>query len=189
MSADFVQVWSPPVSLELWCRLEDTLLRRFNRKRSNEVLASLRKWSAWRWPTEREVLDSLHITQQAAARRRREAAAEFPRMQTLPPITPPADVPLLLERRRFGIPAEIVWPDDRCLSPFHALAIVRLGVPMTQAVSRIIGGRLLVSFDELAHQAELRDEEQDVRILQLEDDRAAAGRMTSERGPQFAVLA
>src|SRR5262249_15089073 len=105
-----------PVSLDAWCRLEETLLRRFSRKRANEALAALRKWSGWRWPPDREVLDAVpHLAQQAAARRRRAAALELPSMRELPPRTPADELPILLERRRFGIPTEIVFPEDRQL--------------------------------------------------------------------------
>jgi hypothetical protein len=178
-----------PVSLDAWCRLEETLLRRFSRKRANEALAVLRKWSGWVWPGERDVLDAVpHLAQQAAARRRRQAAAELPRMRTLPPITSADQLPRLLEQRRFGIPVDIVWPEDRCLSPFHALAIVRLGMPMVLAICRVIGGRLLVPFDDLRAQADQRDEEQDVRLLRLEDERTATDSLRAERGPFVASL-
>jgi hypothetical protein len=178
-----------PVRLDCWVRLEERLLARWSRRKADEALRAIRKWAGWRWPSERECLDAVRISQRVAARRRREAAAELPAMRTLPPVTPADQLPLLLERRRFGIATDIVRSEDRTLSPFHAWAILpTVSLPMLQVVSRMIGGRLLVPFDELASQAQQRDEDQDVRLIQLEDERLASARPEFRRGPCVTVL-
>ena len=129
------------------------------------------------------------LNQRRATVYRAEAAAELPAMLALPSLTPPDVLPTLEERARFGLPVQIVRPEDRVLSPHHAMAILpKVSMPMLQAVSRCLGGRWLVAFEELRRQAEQRDDEDAVRLLHLEDDRLAASRHVQEHGPRLAAL-
>jgi hypothetical protein len=179
-----------PVSLHLWCKLEEKLLSRFGRKKGDAALRAIRKWPGWHWPTERECLDTIRpMNQRRATVYRAQARAELPAMLALPSPTPPDQIPALEERARFGLDVQIIRPADRCLSPHHAMAILpTISLPMLVAISKIIGGRWLVPFVELQRQAEQRDDEDAVLLLRLEDDRLAASRQDQQRGPRVAAV-
>src|SRR5262245_9841941 len=159
-----------PVTLADWCRLEERLLGRWKQKKADAALRAISRWPGWRWPTEREVLDTVRpMSQRRATVYRAQAAAELPAMLTLPMPTPAELLPALEEHERFGIPVEIVRPEDRVLSPHHAAAILCTAstpsLPLLQAVSKAIGGKWLVPFEELQRQAQQRDDEAAVRLL------------------------
>jgi len=141
-------------------KLEKTLLSRWGKKHADEALRALARWDGWRWPTERQILDAIpYMAKNARARRFREAKAELAVMRTVPPLTPSEELPL-----------------DRRLSPWHALAIVQRGLPMTQVISRIIGGCVLVSVADLQAELDRRTETQADRLAQLQ-----AARRSRER--------
>src|SRR2546422_9970621 len=100
------------VTPEHWERLEAALRARWQSHHVASVWRALHLWSGWRFPTESEIwAQTGGISQQARARRLKAARDELPTMQTLPAITPAADVPVLELRRRFGTePVVIVYP-------------------------------------------------------------------------------
>ena len=81
------------------------------------------------------------VSRPARARHLREAREALPAMMRLPPLTPSDELALLQQKVNFGLlPASaLVLPEDRVLSPWHALAVCGRGLPMTMVVSRIIG--------------------------------------------------
>ena len=177
------------VTLDSWMRLEERLHARWSCKKSDEASVRSSAWAGWCWCDERQVIDSIpYLAQQVAARRRREAAAELPRMRLLPAITPADEVALLIEQRRFGIPAEIIRPEDRCLLGVPLLGDSARGI-LAHVAGRLSDHRwpLLGPFGELVKQAEEHREAEAVRLLALEDEHHAS-RRDSVRGPAVAVV-
>jgi hypothetical protein len=176
--------------LDTWLRFEERMLSRFSTKRANEGLAKVCRWPGWVWPKEQAIIDAVRSYSRAGFVRRRDtAAAELLGMRSLPRITPADELARLLERRRFGLNVQVVLPEDRRLSEFHALAIVHpRGVPMTRLVCRHLGGHVMPPFEELQRQAEARDDEQAVRLIQVEDARLSSIGEDTQRGLCFAAV-
>src|SRR5690242_15589551 len=114
------------VTVDARLRLEHVLLERWKQKHADDVLRRLERWVGWRWPTEREIHDTIaHVAKPIRARQVRAARQELPVMVALPRLTPPRDVALLEQHIAFALVprSALVRPTDRCLSPWHALAI------------------------------------------------------------------
>src|SRR5207248_2602421 len=121
------------VSVDARLRLEEALLSRWGQKHGDAVLRSLERWVGWRWPSETELLETIgHVRKAVRAARVRQAKAELPALLALPPLTPEPEVSLVRYRVNFGVlpRTALVLPEERQLSPWHALAICNRGLPM-----------------------------------------------------------
>src|SRR5204862_4181106 len=114
------------VTVDSRLRLEEALLSRWGEKHTDEVLRRLERWCGWRWPLETELLDTIGpVAKPIRAARIRQAKAELPALLALPPLTPEPEVSLVRYRVNFGVlpRTALVLPEERQLSPWHALAI------------------------------------------------------------------
>src|SRR5689334_21642127 len=106
------------VSVDARLRLECILLERWKAKHADDVLRRLERWVGWRWPTEREIHDTIgHVAKPIRARRVRDARHELPAMLALPPLTPACDVALLKQKIAFALVPRsgLVLPQERQL--------------------------------------------------------------------------
>jgi len=166
-------------------RLEAALLARWGAKHADQCLRQLRPWSGWRWPLEAELREAIPwMSKPARARRLREAREALPAMMRLPTLTPEQEVSLLRHRIDFGVlpRSALVLPEDRQLGPWHALAIVGRGLPMTMAVSRAVGGTWLRPTVDA--ERERREDEEAVALLKAEAEQRRAARSPGGGGMQ-----
>ena len=161
-----------PLTIAARLRLEAALLARWGAKHADQCLRQLRPWSGWRWPLEAELREAVPwVSRPARARHLREAREALPAMMRSPTLTPSDELALLQQKVNFGLlpRTALVLPEDRVLSPWHALAICGRGLPMTTVVSRIIGGTWVRSVQELQEELDRRREEQDSRLADLRE--------------------